>query len=131
MSVMNSKRLPRRWIHGVLLAVPLALLTPLLAGLETPLPDGSYRAVRGYRAASEACPGRAEIEAVTITAGSISFASGDTSWLGTIDRRTGVIRIETAGITPRPSSPLHIRGHYTKAQLFSAVCGVGYFRILR
>ena len=48
-----------------------------------------------------------------------------------INEKTGVIRIETTGIKPRPTADLNIRGHHTAAQLFSTVCGVGYFRIVR
>jgi hypothetical protein len=72
-----------------------------------------------------------EIAEVRISGGVIAFESGDASWTGFINEGTGVIRIEAPGITPRPTSALHIRGHYTKAQLFSAICGTGYFRIVR
>ncbi len=114
-----------------MLGLPIALILPAIGAMETPLPDGVYRAERGYRHVSERCPRRVEIAEVRISKGGISFESGDAIWRGTINDQTGIIRIETAGISPRPESPLHIRGHYTKAQLFSAVCGDGLFRIVR
>jgi hypothetical protein len=127
----SSKKPPVLWLHGLLLAAPLALLTPALASLETPLPDGIYRAERGYWHVSENCQRHAEIADVKISGGEISFENGGANWLGTISEKTGIIRIESPGITPRPKSALHIRGHYSRAQLFSAICGAGYFRIIR
>ncbi len=131
MIALSSKKPLTFWLHGLLLAAPLALLTPAIARLESPLPEGIYRAARGYNHAGESCPHRVEIAEVRVSGGIIAFESGDASWTGFINEDTGVIRIEAAGITPRPTSALHIRGHYTKAQLFSAICGSGYFRIFR
>ena len=131
MIAMSSRKSLTFWLHGLLLTAPIALLTPAIARLETPLPDGIYRAARGYNHASERCLYRVEIAEVRISSGVIAFESGDASWTGMINESTGVIRIEAPGITPRPTSALHIRGHYTKAQLFSAICGTGYFRIFR
>lgn len=119
------------WHHGALLAASLAAWTPALASLETPLPDGSYRAERGYNAPRDICPARIEITDVKVASGTIVFESGGSQWSGMINEKTGVIRIETTGITPRPTADLNIRGHHTKAVLFSTVCGNGYFRILR
>jgi hypothetical protein len=127
----SSKKSPALWLHGVMLAAPLAVVMLAMNSLETPLPEGTYRAERGYRQVSDHCPRSVEIPEVIISKGTIAFRSGDANWLGMINDATGVIRIETAGITPRPNAPLHIRGHYTKAQLFSAICGAGYFRIYR
>ncbi len=119
------------WLHGLLLALPLGMLGPALALLETPLPDGVYRAVRGYNAVTLHCPERIEIEGVKIADGTISFQSGDVAWQGVIDREYGIIRIEAAGIAPRPTGDVHVRGHHSKARLYSDFCGSGYFRILR
>jgi len=127
----SSKKPAVLWLHGVVLAAPLALVTLTMTSLETPLSDGTYRGERGYRQVSDNCPRSVEIPEVIISKGTITFRSGEANWLGMINDKTGVIRIETAGITPRPSATLHIRGHYTKAQLFSAICGAGYFRIYR
>ena len=131
MLAFSSKKPAVLWLHGVVLAAPLALVTLTMTSLETPLPEGIYRAERGYRHVSDNCPRNVEIPEVIVSKGTIAFRSGDANWLGMINDKTGVIRIETAGITPRPSATLHIRGHYTKAQLFSAICGAGYFRIYR
>jgi hypothetical protein len=95
-----------------------------------PLSDGTYRAERGYNRPRASCPAKIEIAAVRIAAGTIEFESGGSRWSGSIDGKNGVIRIETAGITPRPTAALLIRGHFSNAQLFSAVCGAGYFRII-
>ncbi len=99
--------------------------------MKTPLPDGSYRAVRGYAAPKDGCPDRIEIEYVRVAAGTVRFESGGSVWSGSISEDRGIIRIETGGIEPRPSAALNIRGHHRNASLYSAVCGVGYFRILR
>ena len=131
MLAFSSKKPPTLWLHGIVLAVPLALILPALAKMETPLPDGIYRAERGYRHVNDSCPRSIEIPEVLISKGTISFQSGDASWRGYINEASGLIRIETAGITPRPSAALHIRGHHSKAQLFSAICGAGYFWIYR
>ncbi|MBY0531094.1 MAG: hypothetical protein K2P86_03900 [Xanthobacteraceae bacterium] len=127
----SSKKPPTLWLHGLAVALPLALIMPAMAGLETPLPDGTYRAERGYRHVNDSCPRSVDIPVVRISKGTISFESGESNWAGTINEQTGVVRIETAGIAPRPNAALHIRGHYTKAQLFSAICGAGHFRIYR
>lgn len=112
-----------------------ALLTAPAGAQDTrksePLANGVYRAERGYNRARASCPGKIEIEQVKIAAGTIEFESGGSRWFGMINEKTGVIRIETTGITPRPTAPLTIRGHYSKAQLFSTVCGAGYFRVIR
>ncbi len=118
-------------LHGLLLAASIAVISPAVASLETPLPDGTYRAERGYSAPRDICPARIEITGVKVVAGSIEFESGGSTWSGMINEKTGVIRIETIGIKPRPTAELNIRGHYTKAQLFSTVCGNGYFRVFR
>jgi hypothetical protein len=126
-----SKKSPWLWLHGLVLALPIGLAGATLKALETPLPDGTYLAVRGYNAESLNCPSRIEITGVRIERGAISFESGDVAWSGTINEDTGVIRIESAGVTPRPTGDLHIRGHYSKPRLFSDFCGSGYFRIVR
>ena len=131
MIAWSSKKPLTFWLHGLILTVPIALLTLAITYLETPLPDGVYRGARGYNYVSYSCPNRVEIAEVRISGGVIAFESGDASWTGFINESTGVIRIEAPGITPRPPSALHIRGHYTKAQLFSAICGSGYFRVFR
>lgn len=119
------------FLHGILLAGSIAAISPALASLETPLPDGTYRAERGYNAPRDICPARIEISDVKVSGGAIEFESGGSVWSGMINEKTGVIRIETAGIKPRPTADLNIRGHHSKAQLYSAVCGAGYFRIIR
>jgi hypothetical protein len=129
--VMSSEKRPILWLHGLALALPLALLSPALRALETPLADGTYHAVRGYNRVQDGCPSGIEIEGVRIAAGTIWFESGGVIWRGAIDRETGVIRIESAGIEPKPSGTLHIRGHHTRARLRSEFCGSGYFRIVR
>lgn len=131
MFASSDSRSRPSFLHGLLLAASIAGLSPALASLEMPLPDGVYRAERGYNAPRDICPARIEIAEVKIAGGSIEFESGGSTWSGMIDEMTGVIRIETAGIKPRPTAELNIRGHYSKAQLFSAVCGSGYFRVLR
>jgi hypothetical protein len=98
---------------------------------ETPLPDGTYRAERGYNAPRDICPAKIEIAEVKVAAGTIEFQSGGSLWFGMINEKTGVIRIETTGIKPRPTADLNIRGHHANAQLFSTVCGAGFFRIIR
>lgn len=118
------------------LAFAALLLTLSPAGAQAgrkadPLPDGVYRGERGYNRARASCPGKIEIQQVKIAAGTIEFESGGSRWFGMINEKTGVIRIETTGITPRPTAPLTIRGHHAKAQLFSTVCGAGYFRVVR
>jgi hypothetical protein len=119
------------WLHALLLGTSLAVHSPAVASLETPLPDGTYRAERGYNAVRDICPSRIEIAEVKIVGGKIEFESSGSIWTGIIDAKTGVIRIETAGIRPRPTAELIIRGHHTKAQMFSTICGAGYFRVLR
>jgi hypothetical protein len=94
------------------------------------LSDGTYKAERGYNRPRASCPAKIEIMAVKIAAGTIEFESGGSRWFGSTNDKNGVIRIETAGISPRPTAALLIRGHFTNAQLFSAVCGAGYFRII-
>ena len=131
MFVLSSEKTLAFWLHGLVLSLPLALLTPALHALETPLPDGIYRAVRGYNSVQDGCPGAIEIENVRIADGTITFESGDVTWGGMIDRDTGVIRIESAGIVPKPTGTLHIRGHHARARLQSEFCGSGYFRIVR
>jgi hypothetical protein len=98
---------------------------------EPPLPDGTYRAERGYNAPRDICPAKIDITEVKVSAGTIEFLSGGSLWFGMINEKTGVIRIETTGIKPRPTAELNIRGHHLNAQLFSTVCGAGYFRVLR
>jgi hypothetical protein len=98
---------------------------------EMALPDGTYHAERGYNAPRDICPAKIDVSEVKVSAGTIEFQSGGSLWFGMIDERTGVIRIETAGIKPRPTAELNIRGHHLNAQLFSTVCGAGYFRVLR
>lgn len=129
-SLSEAKSAPN-FAHGVFLAFSLGIISWTLASLETPLPEGAYRAERGYQSPRDSCPARIEIADVRIAGGTIEFESGGAVWSGTINEKTGVVRIETAGIEPRPNSDLHIRGHYAKAQLFSSVCGLGYFRVLR
>ncbi len=131
MAAKTSRKPKLAWHHGAFLAAMLAVWTPALASLEIPLPDGTYRAERGYNAPRDICPSRIEISDVKIAAGTIAFESGGSQWSGMINEKTGVIRIEVTGITPRPTADLNIRGHYTKAQMFSTVCGNGYFRVLR
>lgn len=131
MPAFSSKNPLSLLLHGALLAVPLALLAPALKALDTPLPDGSYRAIRGYGVANLNCPARIEISGVEIKDGVITFESGEVRWRGTIDTENGVIRIEAPGVTPKPSGDLHIRGHHSRASLYSDFCGRGYFRILR
>lgn len=128
---LPSTKPPILWLHGFLVALPLALLSPALRALETPLPDGTYRAVRGYNAVQDGCPPAIEIENVRIANGTIWFDSGDVIWRGLIDRDNGVIRIESTGVEPKPSGTLYIRGHHTRARLESEFCGSGYFRIVR
>lgn len=96
--VLSSEKPPTLWLHGLMLALPLALLAPALRGLETPLPDGIYRAVRGYDSGYEGCPRRIEVSGVKITLGTISFESGDVTWRGMIDSESGMIRIESEGV---------------------------------
>ena len=131
MFILSSKKPPALWLHGFVISLSLALLAPVLHALETPIQDGTYRAVRGYNSTQDGCSGEIEIENVRIADGTISFESGDVTWRGAIDRETGVIRIESAGIVPTPTGTLHIRGHYTRARLQSEFCGSGYFRIVR
>lgn len=126
----SSRKPPSLWLHGLALALPIAFVLPLMNSLETPLPDGVYQAERGYRRVGDTCPRSVAIPKVIVANGTISFQSGEASWNGYISD-TGVIRIETKGIDPRPSAGMHIRGHYTKAQLFSEICGAGYFWIYR
>lgn len=128
---LSSKKSPSLWLHGFVLALPIALAAPGMKALETPLAEGTYNAVRGYNAESLNCPRYIEITGVKIERGTISFESGDVAWSGMIDEETGIIRVESAGVTPRPAGDLHIRGHYSKARLFSDFCGSGYFRIVR
>jgi hypothetical protein len=122
-----------------LVALFCLAVAPLLAPVEalpqvkqeTPLPDGTYRAERGYSTPRDICPSRIEIAEVKVSVGTIEFQSEGSFWFGMINEKTGVIRIETTGIKPRPTADLNIRGHYSNAQLFSTVCGAGYFRIVR
>ncbi len=131
MPLSASKKSPAFWVHAVLLALPIGAISPLLKALDTPLPDGVYSAVRGYNSTSLNCPGEIDIPNVRIKNGTISFESGGVAWNGAIDEKNGVIRIEGAGITPRPTGDLHIRGHHSRARLYSDFCGSGYFRIIR
>lgn len=118
-------------MHAAVLAGSIAVAVPALAALDTPLADGTYRAERGYYVPKDSCPARVEIEGVRIKGGVIAFENGEAIWSGTIGAENGIVRIDASGITPRPAAALNIRGHYRKAQLYSAVCGNGYFRILR
>ncbi len=131
MAIFSWRKPALAWHHSAFLAAALSIWTPALANLETPLPDGIYRAERGYHAPRDICPSRIEITSVKVAGGAIEFESGGSQWSGLISEKTGVIRIETSGIKPRPTAELNIRGHYTKAQMFSAVCGSGYFRVIR
>ncbi len=125
----------RRARLAALLCVAANFIAPVEAlpqtKQDTPLPDGTYRAERGYNAPRDICPARIEITEVKVAAGTIEFQSGGSLWFGMINEKTGVIRIETTGIKPRPTADLNIRGHHTSAQLFSTVCGAGYFRVVR
>jgi hypothetical protein len=128
---LSSKKRPALFLHGLVLVLPLALVMPVLRALDTPLRDGIYRAVRGYNAGSEGCPRSIVVAGVKIINGTVSFTSGDAEWQGMTDQDNGVIRIEAAGLTPKPTGDFYVRGHYSRAELFSAFCGSGYFRILR
>jgi hypothetical protein len=127
----SSKKRPTLLLHGLILVVPLALVVPARKALDTPLRDGIYRALRGYNAGGEGCPRSIAVTGVKIMNGTISFTSGDAEWQGMIDQENGVIRIEAAGLKPKPTGEFYVRGHYSRAELFSAFCGSGYFRILR
>lgn len=125
-----------RRAHLALICLLAAFLVAPVAALpqvkqETALPDGTYRAERGYNAPRDICPAKIDIAEVKVSAGTIEFQSGGSLWFGMINEKNGVIRIETTGIKPRPTADLTIRGHHTNAQLFSTVCGAGYFRVVR
>jgi hypothetical protein len=99
------------------------------------LPNGTYRAVRGYNTPrGSECQARYPIPAVNIRNGSISFENSNFLWEGTIDQVTGHIEIPDSRVINRKTGRrsqrgLSISGNYRNAAMQSGECGPGFFRI--
>lgn len=95
------------------------------------VPDGQYRAVRGYHVQKiPDCQLHYVVNSVFVDDGTIKFQSDGRTWSGTIDQVTGMVNIGMSGIKPQPNQNTYIRGRFDDAELYNGFCGGGTFSLL-
>jgi hypothetical protein len=101
------------------------------------LPNGTYRAERGYHTPRGAlCLASHPPVDVRVLDGTISFVSDDFNWDGTVNQKTGYINIPDDRIRHRRTGDqskqgLSISGDFRNAELTSGTCGKGFFRLVK